>query len=503
LKLSVISTHQPEPVDASIHTSEKPRFVNFYIEGKQRIPIPPETMLAELVKHTGGWPKCIGGRLAVRSSKSTIEYYGNRDEVLAWLFSHFDVEWTPGKGITKPEFFAYLLQNTEQYGEISEFPHHPPIEGIYYNHKPVESSNGLKLNGLLDFFRPATDLDRELIKAFCMTLFWGGPPGQRPAFVITTNDHGTGKGIGFGKTTLVNTLSKLVGGKMVKDHNDNMENFKKRIINNHAPFRLIVLDNLKSLRFSSSDFESLITGDEISSRVLFSVNKSIDNLFTVAITVNGVHLSKDMAQRSVLIELAQPEHTHNWHAQLNEYIEANRWEIIGDILGLLRSEGEAMQPGEATRWGAWEKGVLSKVTAPNEVRALVKTRMASADDDVENAGQFLAQLNEEAILSRYKECPLGVFHIPHPVMSEQLSLFLGRSIGRNSVRKQVDLMGLDCIHQVATSGHARIWLVRKNGEPITPQLILTATQTFKPVDDGDNHAEETEPVEADEATEAI
>jgi len=39
-----------------------------------------------------------------------------------------------------------------------------------------------------------------------------------------------------------------------------------------------------------------------------------------------------MAERCVIIKLARPTYRAGWEESLQQYIEANRWGIIGDIV---------------------------------------------------------------------------------------------------------------------------------------------------------------------------
>jgi hypothetical protein len=482
--LQLISSHEPEAVEPPFPSSGKPRFVNMGLYQGKLVAIDAAAMLKQIVDHTCGWPICISGELFELTSPGMLEAIKGEKRLFAWLHDHFDVEWKSSNGISKSEFYEFLCRKVTQYSGRSNYPHYPPIDGFYYHHNSLESSNGEKLEGFINFFSTGSQVDRELIKAFCMTLFWGGPAGMRPGFIITTNDHGPNQGRGYGKTTLVDAISKLADGKLAIENNESMDDFRKRMINNNKTFRLIVLDNLKSMRFSSAGLESLITSDEISAKRLYSGNGTVPNYYTVAITVNGVHLSKDMAQRCIKIELAEPQHHQNWYQELNDYISEHRWGIISDILDLLQSEGQVMDQSGTSRWATWERAVLSKVECPESVREAIKSRCQDSDDDLEAAQIFLQQLNDCALELKLSSCK-GVIKISHEIMHEQLKLFLGLNIGRNAVAKRISDMGLVYLHKVKQTGRQVVWVFNPKGKSITNEMIVNATSVQKPSMDDD------------------
>jgi hypothetical protein len=85
------------------------------------------------------------------------------------------------------QFYERLLDQDVEYNWASAHPHFPAVPGVYYTTKPPKAKNTGKLNALLDRFSPATKDDRELIRAFILTLFWGGAAGQRPQFVVVAD----------------------------------------------------------------------------------------------------------------------------------------------------------------------------------------------------------------------------------------------------------------------------------------------------------------------------
>jgi len=198
-------------------------------------------------------------------------------------------------------------------------------------------------------------------------------------------------------------------------------------------------------------------------------NGAVPNLHTIAITINGASLSSDLAKRCIVITLADAVKSQTWLQSLNEFIDQNRWAIIGDIGHLLTSDAHPLPDEGSTRWAAWEHGVLSRVNQPEEVRTQIVAKQGSVDDDSANDQEFVSHIEEN--MERFKIYPSGIARIQHHDMHTLLKEFLGQSVGKNVVTKKVEAFGIPCLHQVTSPGKARFWLFRVDGEPITPEQI--------------------------------
>jgi hypothetical protein len=124
------------------------------------------------------------------------------------------VKWAGGGASLVPsaQFHAYLRQTVEDFDAVEMMPHEPSLPRHYYLHEPVRGGDGAHLRKLVWRFSPASDLDRELIRSAFLTLFWGGAPGTRPAFLIEAADDDRQGGRGAGKTTFAAMLARLPGG---------------------------------------------------------------------------------------------------------------------------------------------------------------------------------------------------------------------------------------------------------------------------------------------------
>ena len=475
IQLEPVATCQPENESLPItQETDKPILMNASGAGpaSKSVAVDPAIILAEITEHTSGWPKCAAGQLIVKSSFEKIRPIKNYTELFAWLYEHFDVMWRSSPGIPKSEFFEFCRNNTEQYDDVANYPHFPAVDGIFYDHPEPVYADGEALEQFLDFFTPATSEDRELIKGFLLTLFWGGPPGARPGFLITTTDQSTNQGRGWGKTTLLEICASLCGDMISFSKSSSCDAMTKRILTqaNHEPRpRVLAIDNVKTRRFSSADLEALITERHISGHVMYQGNGSVPNLNTVGVTINNPSLSKDLAQRFVVIKLGKPTFTPGWQQQVETFVKANKWKIIGDIEHIMVSEGHTLPESGTSRHGAWEAGVLSKLDSPQELRDVIKNRGKDFDDDAAIGFEFHKFLEES--LDNFQSDSNPIVRLTHVQMQNFLKDFLGEPVSVQSVKKKVDAIGLPCIHQVNKPGKPRVWLFRRDGEPLTSEQI--------------------------------
>jgi hypothetical protein len=445
---------------------------NTYKDGERTVAIPAKNILEEIVKHTQGFPKTINSKLVVKSKQNELRYLGNKTEFFGWLFELFNVVWSRGTGIQKDEFFAFAVANADYFEASSVLPHFPPLQEVLYVHQTVSSGDGNKLNELVNRFQPATHEDHQLIKALVLTMFWGGGPGHRPAWLVTTSDKSANQGRGYGKTALVDLLGILCGGLIKFDQGISIEKLNNRLVNRareeKSP-RIIFVDNLKTYCLSNSDFESLVTAQQIDGHKLWKGGGSITNYFSLMMTMNSPCMSKDFAQRVISIELGKPTHNGSWFEDTKKFIEDNRWDIIADIKACLEGSSNSLPPEGCTRWGSWEKSVLSKIDAPEAVRELIKTRQCSLDGDAEKSESFRAYICEfianSSITPAFTNPKL--YRLPHGKMREILKDFFDEKISNNSVKQRIALLGLKCLRQTGKEGKSKFWIFHADGGDVT------------------------------------
>jgi hypothetical protein len=346
----------------------------------------------ELLHLSGGWPRRVEGLLFVQGAGSEPLWLTNADQLFAWISRQLPndganpLKWAKGQDkVTQAQFFAYLQQTCERYDAVERFPHYPALPNHYYMHPPAQGGDGQALRQLLGRFSPLTDVDHDLILTCLLTLFWGGAPGQRPAWLVTTEDaEDPTKGRGAGKSALAKAAARLVGGHIQASARDDYSKLVTRLLSpGGLGKRVVLIDNIKSLKFSWAELEGLITADVISGYQMYAGEAVRPNTLLWFLTVNGASLSRDMAQRTVPIKVKRPEYGPDWENDTNALIDVRRWEIIGDCLALLRQVAQSLK--RYSRWGAWEAGVLSRVPDPSECQKVIAERQEAIDDDAAEA----------------------------------------------------------------------------------------------------------------------
>jgi hypothetical protein len=145
-----------------------------------------------LLAETGEWPKRVGRLLFVTGADDyEVEWLEKPSQTYAWIGGQLPnpLHWADGiDKVSQGVFDAYLRQAADAYEAVESYPHYPLLDNHFYLHPDPQGGDGKALAGLLDFFRPETDLDRSLLLAGFLTVLWGGLPGDRPAFLIESAD---------------------------------------------------------------------------------------------------------------------------------------------------------------------------------------------------------------------------------------------------------------------------------------------------------------------------
>lgn len=445
------------------------QLANFYWEEKQdgetlkavKVPRPCEDIFDDLTNATGGWPKLCGKSLfAVNpNNPNGVEDLSTAEALFAWADSRLGspgrsgLNWSGGRdGPSMRIFFEYCRASAERYAAFSSYPHEPPIPGYFYTghlggdgasgeESPPSETRGAALAGLLRFFCPATKEDEDLIRCLAYTLFWGGPSGKRPAFVPTAPAE-SGDGRGYGKTTLANTLAKLAGGLIEMGQEEEIEEFKTRLLTPDAiNYRMLLIDNVKTTKFSRAGLESLITSETISGRQLFVGNGQRPNTFTTVITMNGASLSSDLAQRCIPIHLRKPDYGQEWDEAVGDYIQRYRREITEDILfDLRKTPAKVSTP---FRWGLWQRQVLSRATEdPDGLTRLILARQGEANTDSEESDLVQELLMDEIEAVTIGEPQSGAVFITAAAMARIASKALGVNKPVNHWSRIIGMMGI-------------------------------------------------------------
>jgi hypothetical protein len=308
---------------------------------------PATDIASNLFELTGGWPKRADDRLFILDEANMPVFFERRpvDALIGWLGTRgIHVSFRTGAGfVTKSEFLEIIRQSSDRHSWLESAPHEPPIPGVFYVMPAPAPGDGQHLERLIDQFCPETANDRQLLKGLVLSLFWGGPAGRRPMWVVVGPQEDAHRGgRGTGKSILVEMMAELLGGMktlLSVERGQNLQDVKTRLLSPAAQdVRISLLDNVKSLRFSWADLEALITAPVISGRRLYEGEGRRPNLITWIVTINGGALSKDLADRAIVLRLRRPEYSATWEEDTRAFIQANRDRIIGDVISILRRE---------------------------------------------------------------------------------------------------------------------------------------------------------------------
>lgn len=353
---------------------------NYEAAEGQKVPLSMATILDRIRDLTGDWPRRADSSLFVHDTEHGVGFLDSPSAMFGFFHRRVGaVRWASRLegAVSQAELFAELRRTAPRYLTVEQFPHEPPMAGHYYACDEIEPGDGAALRWLIERFCPATAIDQDLILAAFLTPLWGGAPGCRPCFVITSDD-----GRGAGKSTLAETIGDLYGGVLQFSQMEDIATIKTRLLSPDALTRRVaLLDNVKSLKFSWAELEGTITANTIGGRRLYVGEATRPNTLTWFVTLNGAALSTDMAQRSVVIKIRRPERSATWAEETRQFVRERQREIIGDLIGVLRRPQFSL--AEFSRWATWERDVLQRLPEPADAQAVIRERQSAVDVDEE------------------------------------------------------------------------------------------------------------------------
>jgi hypothetical protein len=417
-----------------------------------------------------GFPKRCGDRLFVVRDDLSIRWLDNPTKLFAWIDSMAQVAWATGQDLITQERFYESLRDSGTKGiahfeAVETLAHFPPLPGMYYACPTLPAGGNGALASLVGMFCAHSVEDSGLIMAMIMTPFWGGEPGSRPMFLITSPEDDPKRGRGIGKSKLCELIgAELAGGSVEVTPGDEMAKIKTRLLSpDAASKRTVRLDNVKNDRLAWSDLEGLVTAGTISGHVMYRSEGSRPNTITWFITANTPGTGKDLAQRVIPIVLARPIFRPDWEQEVRQFIRTNRFEILADIRDALAGPGVPITP---TRWGCWESQVLSKIGEVGLVtrcQKLIRLRQAEMDADDE----------EQAIVTHHFEAELRSLgldpdhawvRITAGVAAEWLNAALNERFATNKASARLKNMGIARLSKGrAAAGRYWDWKGRSSG----------------------------------------
>lgn len=408
------------------------------------IPIP--AIHSAIVEAMGSWPRRAGGMLFFAKPANgqaipdtgDIQWITDVDSLFAWIGESCDVRWTTQEALhhrtkrklnppTKREFFSFVASRAEpSYRAVSALPHWPAVEGLYYlqcNLPPVPVPDGnsqTPLGTLVNKFNPETPEDRLLMLAALLTPGWGGPPGARPAFVFTS-EHGRG----VGKTATANVLAKIWGGATTIGTKEDWDKVRGRLLSESSlAQRIVIIDNIKG-RLHGSDIEGLITADQIDGWKPYHGQATRPNLITWFMTSNSPSLSRDLADRSVVVKVGPSKHGFNFIEWADKWIDQHQAEIIAELLEILRGEPLcAIDTANRDRWGSWQDAILTRFDDGNELAMTINNRRPAVDADLDDAEEIahaiIAMVSEKYFDHSHRVIRIGRDQLQRQLISRSI-----------------------------------------------------------------------------------
>ncbi len=305
-----------------------------------------------------------------------IRFLPKTSSLVAWIGEKtgHPVRWArQGEGMVNQEqLYESLLANTERYEGIYSTPTFPRRDDVYYTHGPLPAPSG-KFEGLVNFFRPATEEDRILLRVLLAAPMFFRPGIDRPLWII---DSTTGPR--SGKSTLAHLLSYLhgntIGGQqpiMVQPEalRNNGEEITKRVISaGGREKKILLIDNVTG-RFTCPELAAMITAPAISGRAPYGRGEETrPNDLTYMITANTAQIDTDLATRAFWVILEKPSDDAGWKGAVMDYIDEHRMDILSELCQILKAgpQFELEMSLMTTRFPKFEYDVLVTIAGTME-----------------------------------------------------------------------------------------------------------------------------------------
>lgn len=421
-------------------------------------------IVEQINKISGGWPRRVGNTLFIDDPTHGLHQFAKPADLFGWLHSQAAVSWHRSpQCVGQAELFCELQRTAQHYSAIEGYPHFPQLDGHYYSHPALEPGDGTTLRELLDRFCPESPVDADLILALIASAAWGGAGGTRPAFVIVSDD-----GRGVGKSKLIEIVGILFGGFFAISADDRAADIAKRLLTPEAATKRITLyDNVKTNRLSWGEYESLITARDISGHRLYAGERTRPNTLLWCLTLNGPSMSRDMAQRSVIIKLRRPEHSGTWEDEVKAFVETNRWQIMADLAAYFQRPAQELQ--RHSRWGTWEREVLSRLPEPADAQQVILERQGAVNADDEEA-QDVADFFRQQLESLGYDPDADTVHVPNELAREWFVRATGASATTTGVSRAIrQAHDEGTLPQIAPNpcrsyGRGFLWMLKAGGQ---------------------------------------
>lgn len=366
-----------------------------------KIPKQINDLIDDVHRRFLGFPRKVGEQMFDHDrDNGRIVYIHKQASLFAWVArkSKQKINWSREDGcVSKEELYEGILAEAKRYEAISQVPNWPNRSDVYYAHQqlPEPDPEHKFFEGFVNFFNPANDLYRVMLKTFITAPLFYRDDISRPLWIIDSED-----GAGTGKTTIVNLVAKLYNCTPIStsatELKRNFGELIKRVVSSEGrQSRILMLDNITGM-FSCPELADMVTQPRISGRPSYGRGEEVrPNNLTYVITANSANVDNDLASRAYYIMTRAPRFTATWGTDVLNYVEQFRFHILADIIDILSSHKPFLLP-PTTRCPEFETTILqAHCKDSNEYCDVVK--LLIEDKAETNSEEELARQIEENI----------------------------------------------------------------------------------------------------------
>ena len=492
LQKSIYGTEEQREKNSSTGRPFRPTIINVADLGSgdqtRRCYVPAPKIFELMQEANKGYPRRVGSILFAECdpppvgelpTAGSIRYISNEASFFAYLMRECDIRWSSREcadkdtnakrnPATKKEIFEYASAEAKpQYKSVELLPHYPEIDGVYYAQCQLPEPTGEALEELIERLNPETDIDRQLMIAALVTPAWGGDAGTRPAFVFTST-HGRG----VGKTTTASLICDIWGGAPSITEREDWEAVRSRLLSDESlSQRCVLIDNLKT-RLSRSGLEGAITATTIDGKKMYKGQFSRPNNLTWFITANSPSLSRDLAERAVIIKLGEAQHASDFADWKSKFLKEKRPQLIADIIDWLsKQKNGKLNSSRMDRWASWQRAILERFENCNEIAEHYQKRRPEVDSDLEEAEEVAVVIKNMIEKAGY-DPDTSVVKIPRKTLFQELrqqDVIDGSMSPKGCTTWVKNLNSLDPMKFLSSfkhTGSGRCWLwIGKDADP--------------------------------------